>query len=252
MICDFVSGSASAREAKKTASGLGTTYGAALRTRLGPQFIEHLAALHRLDWAKRDLPSFLRPEPGTTDPVDWRLASIDRAWEEDAYEAHPVIALTQQWLWERRPAVDQVSIVHGDYRNGNFLFDEDSATITAILDWELTYLGDRHHDLAYAMMEGWGEHTSNGDFYCSALVRRDEFIAKYEELSGLSVDPVRLEYYTVLNMYWAAVALIATGPRNSGEKLTHLDAMRTFLGGLGAFYADQLLSIVGQNQETHQ
>lgn len=158
-----------------------------------------------------------------------------------------MIALTQQWLWDRRPIVDHVSVVHGDYRNGNFLFDEDSRQITAVLDWELTYLGDRHHDLAYAMMKGWGEYDSaTGEFYCSALVTRDTMIAEYEKASGLSVDPERLDYYTVVNMYWAAVALIATGPRNSAERLTHLDAMQTFLAGLGAFYIDQLRSIVGK------
>ncbi|MDF3306012.1 phosphotransferase family protein [Rhodococcus koreensis] len=248
MICGYVPGSASAAGALKTASGLGTVYGARLRPVLGPQFVRHLAQLHRFDWSDHDLPSFERPRVGSTDAIDWRLAATDRAWREDAFEAHPVIALTQQWLWDRRPAVDHVSVVHGDYRNGNFLFDEDSGEITALLDWELTYLGDRHHDLAYAMMEGWGEHDpATGQFYCSALVTPDEMIAEYEQISGLSVDSERLEYYTVVNMYWAAVALIGTGPRNAAERLTHLDAMQTFLGGLGAFYLDQLLTIVGKD-----
>lgn len=248
MICGYVSGSASARNAQKTASGLGTTYGASLRAALGPQFVAHLAELHRFDWESGELPSFERPRPGTTDAIDWRLAATDRAWREDAFEAHPVIAMTQEWLWKHRPIVDRVSVIHGDYRNGNFLFDEDAKQITALLDWELTYLGDRHHDLAYAMMQGWGEHDAeSGEFYCSALVTRDDMIKQYEELSGLSVDPERLQYYTVLNMYWAAVALNATGPRNATEHLTHLDAMQTFLAGLGAFYLDQLIAIVGTN-----
>ena len=248
MICGYVQGSASAAGALKTASGLGTVYGARLRPVLGPQFVRHLAQLHRFDWSDHDLPSFERPRVGSTDAIDWRLAATDRAWREDAFEAHPVIALTQQWLWDRRPALDHVSVVHGDYRNGNFLFDEDSGEITALLDWELTYLGDRHHDLAYAMMEGWGElDPATGHFYCSALVTPDEMIAEYEQISGLSVDSERLEYYTVVNMYWAAVALIGTGPRNAAERLTHLDAMQTFLGGLGAFYLDQLLTIVGKD-----
>ncbi|GAC84611.1 hypothetical protein GP2_024_00380 [Gordonia paraffinivorans NBRC 108238] len=253
LVCGYVTGAASARDAKKTASGLGTVYGRVLREQLAPQFVEHLAALHTFDWSQAEFSAFERPRPGTTDAVDWRLASIDRAWAEDSFSAHPVIALTREWLWRHRPPVDHVSVVHGDYRNGNFLFDEDRGEITAILDWELTYLGDRHHDLAYAMMDGWGEvDAETGDFYCSALIRRDEFIAEYERRSGLTVDRDRLEYYTVLNMYWAAVALVATGPRNSAERLTHLDAMQTFLAGLGAFYLDQLLAIVGEDQETNR
>ncbi|MFF3572666.1 phosphotransferase family protein [Nocardia jiangxiensis] len=247
MICGYVGGTATAKDAVKTASGLGTTYGAALRRTLGPQFVRYLAELHRFDWTTYPLDSFQRPRPGSTDAVDWRLASWDRAWQEDAFESHPVIALTQQWLWERRPVVDHVSVVHGDYRNGNFLFDEERGTITALLDWELTYLGDRHHDLAYAMMDGWGETDPvTGEFYCSALVTREQMIAEYESVSGLSVDSERLEYYTVLNMYWAAVALTGSGPRNAAERMTHLDAMQTYLGGLGAFYLDQLLAVVGK------
>lgn len=245
LICGFMTGSASASDATKTASGLGTTYGARLRGLLAPQFVDHLAALHRFDPSDSNLSSFVAPRPGTTDAIDWRLAAIDRAWAEDSFEAHPVIALTQHWLWDNRPVVDQISIVHGDYRNGNFLFDEESGEITAVLDWELTYLGDRHHDLAYAMMSGWGEtDEETGEFYCSAIVAKEEFIQEYERRSGLTVDPVRLEYYTVVNMYWAAVALMATGPRNAAERLTHLDSMQTFLAGLGAFYMDELLSLI--------
>lgn len=244
-ICGFVTGVAGPADGPKTASGLGVAYGERLRPKLAGQFVDHLAALHRFDWERYPLPSFERPAAGTTQALDWRLASTDRAWADDSFEPHPTVTLTKQWLWEHRPVVDHVSVVHGDYRNGNFLLDEETAEITAILDWELTYLGDRHHDLAYAMMEGWGEtDPGTGEFYCSALVTRDEFIERYERASGLSVDPARLEYYTVLNMYWAVVALIATGPRNAAERMTHLDVMQNFLSGLGFYYLDQLNAIV--------
>ncbi|MCE4268393.1 phosphotransferase family protein [Rhodococcus qingshengii] len=250
MICGYVGGTASPSDTSANASGLGTTYGARLRPVLGEQFVAYLAELHRFDWSTHELPSFERPREGTTDAVDWRLGAWDRAWREDSFESHPTVAMARQWLWENRPTVDHVSLVHGDYRNGNFLFDEESGQITAVLDWELTYLGDRHHDLAYAMMEGWGEHDEEtGEFYCSGLLTREQLIGKYEELSGLTVDPVRLEYYTVLNMYWAVIALIAGGPRNAAERMTHLDVMQNYLSGLGAYYLAQLNEIVGYPQE---
>ena len=148
MICGYVGGTASPSDTSANASGLGTTYGARLRPVLGEQFVAYLAELHRFDWSTHELPSFERPREGTTDAVDWRLGAWDRAWREDSFESHPTVAMARQWLWENRPTVDHVSLVHGDYRNGNFLFDEESGQITAVLDWELTYLGDRHHDLA--------------------------------------------------------------------------------------------------------
>ncbi len=245
MICGWIEGVASPAEGSQTASGLGQTYGPRLRPLLAEQFVSYLADLHRFDWSGHELPSLDRPQINTPQAVEWRLASWDRAWAQDSFEAHPTIMLTRAWLWEHRPAVDHLSIVHGDYRNGNFLFDEQSGQITAVLDWELTYLGDRHHDLAYAMMEGWGQRDEEtGVFYCSALISRDDMIAQYERRSGLTVDPARLDYYTVLNLYWAAVALIATGPRNAHERMTHLDVMQNFLSGLGTYFIDDLNDIV--------
>ena len=246
MICGWVDGVAGPAEGAKTASGLGTTYGPRLRPVLAEQFVRYLARLHRFDWRGHDLSSFVRPRPGTTDALDWRLAATDRAWDEDRFEPHPTVMLTREWLWRNRPPVDHVSLVHGDYRNGNFLFDESDGRITALLDWELTYLGDRHHDLAYAMMEGWGQRDeATGEFYCSALVTRDAFVDDYQRISGLPVDPARLDYYLVLNMYWAVVALVATGPRNAAERMTHLDVMQNFLSGLGAYNIDLLNAVVG-------
>ena len=245
MICGWIDGVASPAEGSTTASGLGQTYGPRLRPRLAEQFVDHLADLHRLDWSGLELPSLDRPAANTPQAVEWRLASWDRAWAQDAFEAHPTIMLARQWLWAHRPPVDHLSIVHGDYRNGNFLLDEDTGEITAVLDWELTYLGDRHHDLAYAMMEGWGQRDEDtGVFYCSALISREAMIERYQQRSGLAVDPERLHYYTVLNLYWAAVALIATGPRNAHERMTHLDVMQNFLSGLGAAFIDDLNDLV--------
>jgi aminoglycoside phosphotransferase (APT) family kinase protein len=245
LISAWVPGVAGPAEGTTTASGLGVTYGPRLRPLLAEQFVAHLAALHTIDWADHDLDAFERPRPGTTDALDWRLAAIDRAWDDDAFEPHPTVALVRDWLWRNRPVVDRVSVVHGDYRNGNFLFDEPTGRITAILDWELTYLGDRHHDLAYIMMEGWGERDAEtGVFHCAALLTEDELVERYEASSGLTVDRERLRYYLVVNMYWAVVALTAALPRNAAEELTHLAVMGNFLTGLGTYYVDLINDIV--------
>jgi aminoglycoside phosphotransferase (APT) family kinase protein len=228
------------------ASGLGTAYGAS-REALAPQFVQHLAALHTMDWSARDLSSLEVPREGTTDAVDWRIALWDRVWEEDRYEVHPTVALTSTWLWENRPVVDHVSLVHGDYRNGNFLFLEDTGQMTAILDWEAGHLGDRHMDLAYAMLPGYGTLADDGTYYCAGLVDRATFISEYERLSGLTVDPVRLRYYTVLNMYWAVVACCCTGPRLAAEHMTHLDTMMNLVPGLGMFFIGELNAILRED-----
>lgn len=228
------------------ASGLGTAYGTS-REALAPQFVKHLAAVHTMDWTTKDLPSLVVPREGTTDAVDWRIELWDRVFEEDNYEAHPTVALTSTWLWDNRPVVDKVSLVHGDYRNGNFLFLEETGEMTAILDWEAGHLGDRHMDLAYAMLPGYGTVGEDGTYYCAGLIDQATFITEYERLSGLTVDPVRLRYYTVLNMYWAVVACCSTGPRLAAERMTHLDAMMNLVPGLGIFFIGELNRILRED-----
>jgi aminoglycoside phosphotransferase (APT) family kinase protein len=246
IICAFRPGVAAPTKGGGGPSGLGTAYGE-LAPHLGEQFVDHLAALHALDTDTLDLPSFDRPRVGTTEAADWRIALWDRVWEEDTFEAHPTITLTREWLWANRPILDRVSLVHGDYRNGNFLFDEDAVAITAILDWELAYLGDRHHDLAYLMLVGWGQDdAATGKYLCSGLLAAETLIARYEAKSGLTVDPDRLRYYTVLNMYWAMVACSATSTRIAQEQMTHLDVMMPFVTGLGMFFSHELNKILAE------
>ena len=245
MITGFVEGVSAPTAGVPLATGLGTVYGSRLSALLAPQFVRHLAALHTLDVSGAALDGFDVPRSGTTEAIDWRLAFWDQAWEEDAFEAHPTITMTREWLWRHRPVVDQVSVLHGDYRNGNFLFDEDSGEISAIIDWELCYLGDRHSDLAYAMLPAWGSPGTSGEFLNSGLIEKERFIAEYERESGLSVDRDRLDYYMVYALYWSVISLIATAPRNADLRMTQLDVMYNVIyPGLGAYFCGELNRLV--------
>lgn len=244
LICAKVPGVPSPTEDVPHATGLGTAYSPWLRERLAPQFIEHLARLHAHEWSASELSCFDIPRPNTTDAVAWRLGFWNRSWDEDAFEPHPTIFLARQWLSEHQPVVDHISLLHGDYRNGNFLFDEGTGRMTAILDWELGYLGDRHSDLAYAMLPGWGHPDDSGRYLNSGLAHTDTFLAEYQRISGLSVDRQRLDYYLVLNLYWAVVSLVGTGPRHADAKLTQLDVMYNFICGLGGYFIEELNRIL--------
>jgi aminoglycoside phosphotransferase (APT) family kinase protein len=241
LITSFVDGVAAPTKDVPLATGLGTVYGPRLSKLLAPQFVQHLARLHSYDWASQPLDGFDVPRPQTTEALDWRLAFWDRSWDQDAFEPHPTITMTREWLWRNRPVVDHVSLLHGDYRNGNFLFDEDTGEIQAVVDWELCYLGDRHSDLAYAMLPAWGSPGENGEFLNAGLMDTDRFIEEYERISGLEVDRQRLDYYMVYNLYWAVISLIGTAPRNADLQLTQLDVMYNFIyPGLGAVFCREL------------
>jgi len=59
------------------------------------------------------------------------------------------MTLAEQWMRDRLPETDDLVLLHGDYRVGNFLFDAESGQFNAVLDWELAHIGDFHEDLGW-------------------------------------------------------------------------------------------------------
>jgi len=231
LIAGFLEGTVQPEGGTK-ASGLGMYFPPALRAGLRDQFVRHLASIHRLDWRRCELSAFDRPTPGTTEGNAWSLATWERIWHEDVLEAHPVMERAAVWLKERMPVVEQPVVVHGDYRSGNFMFTDD-LQINAVLDWELAHLGDHHEDLAYTASDLLGCPDERGQMLVCGLLPREEFFARYRELSGLPVDADRLHYFEVLNYYKMAVIAVATSLRTAHGRRTHLDAMMNLLSGFG-------------------
>ena len=57
-----------------------------------------------------------------------------------------------EWLPQNIPAGEATSIVHGDFRLDNMIFDPSEPKVLALLDWELSTLGDPLADFAYHLM----------------------------------------------------------------------------------------------------
>lgn len=233
IICGFVQGVTKPTNMQHDLSaGLGTNFGAALRPVLGPQFVECLAKIHRHDWRQAGLTTMDVPAPGTQ-AVEWQLNWWERIWEEDAHEDVPLMHVAISWLRQNIPAVDHLSVVHGDYRTGNFLYTEDDNRISAILDWELWHLGDRHEDIAYATMPIFGHYIDNGaTFLAGGFMPVAEFHAAYEKASGLKIIPELLTYYTVFSLYKLVAITLATMYRIAACRKTHHDILMTWLLGI--------------------
>ncbi|MGA7762368.1 MAG: phosphotransferase family protein [Candidatus Binataceae bacterium] len=159
---------------------------AAERSRAIAQQLATIAArLHMLDWRKLGV-DFL---PATT--PETAAAQQISYWEslflKHRMEPHPVMVAAFIWLKEHQPIARRISIVHGDFRFGNFLYEEDR--INAMLDWEMVHLGDPVEDIAWAYRSLWGPQ---------AFLSLDEFVSRYTELSRISVDPDTLRFYRLL------------------------------------------------------
>ncbi len=142
--------------------------------------------------------------------------------------------VASHWPRENMPEVERLSVVHGDFRIGNFLFTEHDQQVTAILDWELGRIGDRHQDLAWLTAPSFGHRAEDGTtFLASGLLPTAELYADYERASGLSVDPKRIHYYRVFNAFSLAVLTLGTGYRIARGAKTHQDITVMWLIGIG-------------------
>lgn len=226
-------------------SGMGTNFGPELRGRLADQFMEQLARIHRFDFAAHDFESMVAPTVGTTQSAEWQLNRALRIWEEDRCEDFPLMDVAAAWLRENLPPLDTVSVVHGDYRSGNFLFDEKTGQINAWLDWERGHLGDRHRDLAWTTHPSFGHYSEDGEtYYICGLIPKEEFYDRYTRASGLSVDPARLEYYRILNCFQIIASVSATATRVARLGKSHQDVLLTRVKGMESVTGAELVRLL--------
>lgn len=245
IVYGFIPGTAKPTMDRARVSGIGTQFGPELRARLGPQFVRHLAAIHTFDWRQADLSSFNKPALGTTEASLWQLNRARRVWEEDRGEDLPLVEHVANWLQDNMPVLDHASVLHGDYRAGNFLFNEINCEITGWLDWERCYIGDRHRDLAWATTPLFGSTAEDGKtFLVSGLVPEQQFYEEYQKISGLEIDPQRLHYFRVLNAYQSMVGPIGSSYRVVRLGKSHQDIVLAILEGAAYPNANELLKLL--------
>jgi aminoglycoside phosphotransferase (APT) family kinase protein len=151
---------------------------------LARQFFTHLGAIARPDPSGLPLAQVCEaPDPASAwqRELDYWAGVI----AADSAEPQPIVAAAIRKL--RRtppPAPVRLSVVHGDYRSGNFLHDG-AGTITAILDWEMAHIGDAHEDLAWALDPMWSHDPARP----LLGITREEAIGLWEAASGLQFNP---------------------------------------------------------------
>lgn len=234
LIYGFVDGVQKPPAGSSNVTGIGAEFDQAHRDVIGPQVIEYLGRIHNFDpsMTDADLSAFDIPQVGTTQDIDWQINWWARMWQEDNYEAVPLMTATEQWLRANRQPLDKVSLIHSDYRTGNYLFDPATKKVTAVLDWELGYFGDRHFDLAWILLPAFSTLDEHGKTLYSGIFRREKFIADYCEASGLTIDADRLAYYQVFAA-WKGISMpLAAALRAAGGLKSHHDIVLSWFSGI--------------------
>jgi aminoglycoside phosphotransferase (APT) family kinase protein len=126
-----------------------------------------------------------------TRELDYWAGVLDR----DEAEPLPIARAAIRWLRANPPPPAQkLSVVHGDFRTGNFLYDE-AGEIHGVLDWEMAHLGDPLEDLAWGFNPVW----QFGRGLAGGLVPQGDAVALWERASGLSADPAALHWWILFN-----------------------------------------------------
>ena len=133
------------------------------------------------------------------------LGLWERRWRRYG-GARPVFELALRWLHANAPPpLARPAPVHGDFRTGNLLVDEDG--LVAVLDWELAHAGDPFEDLGWLCVRSWRfgvDHLPMG-----GISRREELFDAYARASGRPVDPDVVRFWEVYgNLRWGVFTLV--------------------------------------------
>jgi aminoglycoside phosphotransferase (APT) family kinase protein len=159
------------------------------RKRMAAQCGRILAAIHRVPVVNLQ---FLR-RFGAAETLALFERTIDRIGLP-----LPPLELALRWARDRMPQHARETLVHGDFRTGNFIVGQDG--IRAVLDWEIAHIGDPMEDLGYLCMRTW---RFGGPAPVGGFGAREDLFAAYEKTSGLAVDPQAARFWEVVGaMRW--------------------------------------------------
>jgi aminoglycoside phosphotransferase (APT) family kinase protein len=157
--------------------------------------------------------------------IDWRAAGLEGFGKEGDYIARQIHRWTKQyqmsetvsipemnrlidWLPKNIPPGERTSIVHGDYRIDNMILHPTEPRVIAVLDWELSTLGDPLADFTYHLMS-WEMPSSDPNRPSLAQIENKEawgiptkeaYVARYCELTGRTGLP-EMDYYFAYNAF---------------------------------------------------
>ena len=203
----------------------------AIRRRMGFSLVEGIAKLGAVDYEKAGLAGFGKVDNYLERQVARWQAQLESYREFPSWpgpEGIPGVAKVAKWLEDNRPENFIPGIIHGDYHLANVMYRHDGAELAAIVDWELTTIGDPLLDLGWLLATWPQEGAAAGavgvqpwDGFPSA----DELVEHYRPLTAR--DMSHIEWYGVLACYKLGIILEGTharacegkAPKETGDKL---------------------------------
>lgn len=185
------------------------------------EYVDQICRIHALDPSTLGLPD--HPIPKT--PEEHALLEV-RSWrrlyDERVRVREPVVDFGFKWLEHHVPRrVQRTVLVQGDAGPANFLFEK--GRVTAVLDWDVSHVGDPMEDLAGICVRGIWTPFGNLSLY----------VREYEKRSGLAIDFDAIRYYMHLQFMRAAVGELNALEGYDPETDVTLNTMSLVLGMRG-------------------
>lgn len=215
----------------------------AQRTAHYDELIEILAGLHRIAPDAVGLEDFGKPG----NYVERQVSKWSKQYLQSSIGKVPELDALVEWLPRDIPPQQRTGIVHGDYRIDNVIFDSAGPRILAVLDWELSTLGDPVADYAYFLMN-WVMPAEKGrsglkgaDLDSLGIPTLRSAVDRYCALTGVSMDR-SLDWYFAYNFFRLAAishgiaGRVVAGTASSGRSAHHISQTK-ILARLGWHFA---------------
>ena len=193
-----------------------------------------IAALHTVKYKEIGLAEYGK----SGNYFERQIGRWSKQYQASVTQPIPEMDKLMAWLPQHIPAMardeNMVSIVHGDYRLDNLMFDNKVARVIGILDWELSTLGHpladfSYHCMAWHIPPGAFRGIAGLDFAALGIPSEEEYIARYCEQTGLA-SPEQLltdwNFYMAYNMFRIAAILqgiakrVETGTASSAQAVS--------------------------------
>jgi aminoglycoside phosphotransferase (APT) family kinase protein len=206
-----------------------------------------MARLHQVDVDQVGLTDFGRPG-------NYYQRQVGR-WSKQyiASQTEKIEAMDNlmTWLPENMPSEHKSVIVHGDYRLGNTLIHPTEPKVVALLDWELSTLGDGLADLGYLCQDYHADsYTSEGlaaaDLDALGIPKEQEFVAEYCRHAGIaSID--NWLFYVIYNMFRSAAIVQGVYKRGLDGNASSERALE--YGEIARLRAERAWTLVGSLED---
>lgn len=196
---------------------------AVIRHRMGLSMVEGIAALGALDYRAAGLEGFGKPDNYLERQVARWKAQLDSYAEFPGWTGPgeiPGVDRVARWLDANRPTDFRAGIIHGDYHLANVMFRHDSGDLAAIVDWELSTIGDPLLDLGW-LLATWPEGDAPADADVAVkpwegFPTAAELVGHYGTLSDRDLS--HIDWYAVLACYKLGIILEGTHARACAGK----------------------------------